>query len=58
MFFCVFYCVSKSANNVFKRSLEIVSRAVENLTLQLNGRELHALGLQEERKLITDVSYK
>lgn len=49
MCFYVFDRVSKSTNNVFKRSLETVSTAVENTTLQLKSRELHALGLQEEQ---------
>jgi hypothetical protein len=38
MYFCVFYCVSKSTNNVCKESLETVWTVVENLTLQVNSR--------------------
>jgi len=49
MYFCVFYCVSKITNNVFKQTLETISAAVENLILQSNSRELHAFGVQEER---------
>jgi len=49
MYFRVFYCVIKITNNVFKQFLETVSAAEENPILQSNSRELHALGVHDER---------